>query len=127
MHITGIVGGGQSARARPGTLPLGTLGIAGGKLSPPPHRQHYSVQKGEHVEDSLEPDNTVECSGCMTLECGCGERLVLLGLKEDWLAEQRMNFECECGQILTLTDRLDKDVVQEFRQIMRGAFRTPGS
>ena len=62
----------------------------------------------------------------MILECGCGERLILLGSKEDWLAEQRTNFECQCGQSLTLADRLDEDVVQEFRKIMQGAFKTPG-
>ncbi len=73
-----------------------------------------------------ESDNTVECSGRMVLECGCGEWLMLLGLKEDWLSEQRTNFECECGQSLTLADRLDDDVVQEFRQIMRGDFKTNG-
>jgi len=73
---------------------------------------------------SLEPDNTVECSGQMTLRCGCGERLTLLGLKEDWLAEQRTNFGCRCGQTLTLADRLDEEVVQEFKQIMQGAFNS---
>ena len=77
-------------------------------------------------QPSSESDNTVECSGHTTLECGCGERLVLLGLKEDWLSEQRTNFECRCGQSLTLADRLDEDVDQEFRQIMQGAFETSG-
>jgi hypothetical protein len=79
-------------------------------------------------ETSLEqPENTVECSGRMTLECGCGERLVLLGLREDWLFEQRTNFDCRCGQSLTLADRLDEEVVQDFKQIMRGAFNTPAA
>jgi hypothetical protein len=77
-------------------------------------------------QPSSEPDFTVECSGRMTLECGCGVRLILLGLKEDWLSEQRTNFECQCGQSLTLADRLDEDVVLEFRQIMEGAFKTTG-
>lgn len=81
---------------------------------------------GNMQQPTSESDNTVECSGRMTLECGCGERLILLGLKEDWLSEQRTNFECLCGQSLTLGDRLDEDVVQEFRQIMEGAFQTPG-
>ena len=74
-------------------------------------------------QPSSEPDNTVECSGRMTLECGCGEQLILLGLKEDWLSEQRTNFDCQCGQTLTLADRLDEDIVQEFKQIMREAFK----
>jgi hypothetical protein len=73
-----------------------------------------------------ESDNTVEFSGRMTLECGCGERLILLGLKDDWLSEQRTNFDCQCGQSLTLADRLDEDVVQEFKQVMRGAFNISG-
>ena len=72
-------------------------------------------------------DNTVECSGRTILGCGCGERLILLGLKEDWLSEQRTNFECQCGQSLTLAERLDGEIVQEFRKAMRGAFKVPSS
>ena len=78
------------------------------------------------MQGFAESDNTVECSGSMTLECGCGERLILLGLQEDWISEQRKYFECQCGQSLTLADRLDEDVVQEFKQIMQEAFKTPG-
>jgi hypothetical protein len=74
---------------------------------------------------SSEPDSTVECSGRMTLECGCGERLILLGLKEDWLSEQRTHFECQCGQSLILADRLHEEIL-EFRRVMRGAFKVPG-
>ncbi len=77
------------------------------------------------MEGFVESDNTVECSGHTTLECGCGERILLLGLKEDWLEEQRTNFECHCGQNLTLADQPDEDVVQEFKQIMQGAFKGP--
>jgi hypothetical protein len=77
-------------------------------------------------QPASESDNTIECSGRMTLECGCGERLVLLGLKEDWQSGLRTNFDCQCGQSLTLADRLDEDVVQEFKQIMQGAFKTSG-
>ena len=62
----------------------------------------------------------------MTLECGCGERMVLLGLREDWLSEQRTNFECQCGQSLTLAGRQDEDVVLKFKQLMRGTFNTLG-
>jgi hypothetical protein len=62
----------------------------------------------------------------MTLECGCGERMVLLGLREDWLSEQRTNFECPCGQRLPLVCRQDEDVVLEFEQLMRGTFNTLG-
>jgi hypothetical protein len=79
------------------------------------------------VERFIDSSNAVECSGCMTLECGCGERMILLGLKEDWLSEQRTNFECQCGQSLTLAERLDEEVVQEFSRAMRGAFKVPSS
>ena len=79
------------------------------------------------MEGFIDSSNAVECSGRMTLECGCGERMILLGLREDWLSEQRTNFECQCGQSLTLADRLDEEVVQEFRRAMRGAFKVPSS
>jgi hypothetical protein len=78
------------------------------------------------VEDYLETGNTIECSDHIVLECGCGERLVLLGLQEDWLFEQRTSFDCRGGQILTLADRLDENVVLEFKQVMRGAYWNPG-
>ena len=79
------------------------------------------------MEGSTESEERiVECSGRSILECGCGERLILLGLKEDWLSEQRTNFECLCGQSLTLADRLNEEVL-EFRRVMRGAFKLPGS
>jgi hypothetical protein len=74
------------------------------------------------MEQFSESENTVECSGRTVLECGCGERLILLGLEEDWLSEQQTNFECQCGQILTLDNRLDDEVL-EFRRIMRGAWK----
>lgn len=77
------------------------------------------------MEGFTESDNTVECSGRSILECGCGERLILLGLKEDWHSEQRTNFECECGQILTLADRLNEEIL-EFRRLMRSALEVPG-
>ncbi len=59
------------------------------------------------------------------VECGCGERLILLGLKEDWQLEERTDFGCkECGQNLTLADQLDEDVLS-FRSLMRGVFKIP--
>jgi hypothetical protein len=51
----------------------------------------------------------VLCSERIILECDCGERLVLLGLEEDWYSELRTLFECECGEKLTLADRLDEE------------------
>jgi hypothetical protein len=52
--------------------------------------------------------------------------MVFLGLREDWLSEQRTNFECQCGQSLTLAGRQDEDVVLKFKQLMRGTFNTLG-
>ena len=48
--------------------------------------------------------HSVPYSRCIVLECGCGERLVLLGREEDWYSEGRTTFECECGKKLTLDD-----------------------
>jgi len=72
------------------------------------------------VQQPSESDQTVECSARIILECGCGERLILLGLEEDWRSEQRTDFECSCGTGLTLSNRLNEDVLA-FRQLMRGA------
>jgi hypothetical protein len=78
------------------------------------------------MEGSRESDDTVESSGRLTFECGCGERLIILGHKEDWLIEQRTNVECGCGQILTLANRL-KEEVFEFGRLVRGTFKIPGA
>ena len=56
----------------------------------------------------LESDRFVLCSERIVLECECGERLILLGLEDDWYSELRTTFECECGEELTLADRLDE-------------------
>jgi hypothetical protein len=78
------------------------------------------------VGDSAESSETIECSGRLTFECVCGERLILLGLKEDCLSEQRMNLECDCGRFLTLIDLL-KEEVFELGQLVRGTFKIPGA
>jgi hypothetical protein len=78
------------------------------------------------VEGFAESDKPVEHSGRLTFECGCGERLILLGLKEDWPSERGTNFECGCGQILSLADRL-KEEVFEFGRLVRGVFKVPGA
>ena len=77
------------------------------------------------MEGSAESNRPVEYSARIVLECGCGERLILLGLEEDWHLEEHTDFECNCGQPLTLDDRLNEDVL-EFRRLMRGAFKVPG-
>ena len=76
------------------------------------------------MDSSVEPEeHTLESSGRIILECGCGERLILLGLEEDWRSEQRTEFECSCGKGLTLSDRLNEDIL-EFRRLMRGALKS---
>jgi hypothetical protein len=73
------------------------------------------------MEQSPESDKVVEWSDRIILECSCGERRILLGLEKDWLAEERTAFRCRCGEILSLADRVDEDVL-EFRRLMRDAF-----
>ncbi len=60
---------------------------------------------------SSEPERFVLCSERIVLECQCGERMVLLGLEEDWDSEGRTAFKCECGEELTLADRLDEEAL----------------
>jgi hypothetical protein len=50
----------------------------------------------------------IEPSERIVLGCGCGERLVLLGREDDWYAEGRGTFECECGEELSLADRVER-------------------
>jgi hypothetical protein len=83
-----------------------------------------------------ESERFVLCSERMVLECRCGERLVLLGLEEDWYSELRTVFECECGEELTLADRLDEEGLTlvdssdqaaiGVRELLRN-LRTPGT
>jgi hypothetical protein len=67
---------------------------------------------------SSETDSFVVCSEQITLECKCGERLILLGFESDWHSEGRTTFECECGEKLTLADRLDGDGL-DFNGLLR--------
>jgi hypothetical protein len=60
-------------------------------------------------EPEWESERSLLCSERIVLECRCGERLVLLGLEEDWYSEGRTTFECECGGRITLADRLEED------------------
>jgi hypothetical protein len=68
-------------------------------------------------------ERTLESSGRIVFECSCGERLILLGLEEDWHSEQRTEFECSCGRGLTLSDRLNEEVL-EFRRLLRGTLKS---
>lgn len=76
------------------------------------------------METTAEQEQFVECSGRIDLECGCGERLVLLGLEEDWQSE-RAEFGCRCGRTLTLADRADEEVLA-VKRLLRTDMETPG-
>ena len=67
--------------------------------------RHYS-KLGPEPEQA---GRFVPCSERVVLECACRERLVLLCLEEDWYAEGRTAFECECGRKVTLADRLEEE------------------
>ena len=65
-------------------------------------RQHsFPERKGDVMRE-----HTISCSDQIVLECGCGERLVLLGYEDDWYTEEHLTFACGCGEALTLADRL---------------------
>jgi hypothetical protein len=44
--------------------------------------------------------------------------LILLGFESDWTSEGRTTFECECGEKLTLSDRLDGETL-DFNALVR--------
>jgi hypothetical protein len=65
------------------------------------------------MQKSSESDRFVVCSEHIVLECNkCGERLILLGFESDWHSEGRTTFECECGEKLTLADRIDGETAR---------------
>ena len=62
------------------------------------------------------PNRFVPSSERITLECECGERLVLLGREDDGYVEGRRLFECECGERLTLTkNRVSEEATAAIR------------
>jgi hypothetical protein len=65
------------------------------------------------MQKSPESDRFVVLSEHIALECNkCGERLILLGFESDWHSEGRTTFECECGEKLTLADRIDGETAR---------------
>lgn len=87
------------------------------------------------MQPDWESEHFVFCSESTVLECGCGEKLVLLGLKDDWRLEGRTVFECECGEDLTFDDTpngeiesadgLDEEAL-DVRELLR-SLKTPGA
>lgn len=59
---------------------------------------------------SEQKERFVLCSERIVLECRCGERLILLGLEDDWRSERTV-FNCDCGERITLADRLDEEML----------------
>jgi len=66
----------------------------------------------------------VFCSEHIILECRCGERLVLLGLEDDWHSEKTA-LECNCGAQLTLADRVEEQA-RGIGELLRGSIRSSG-
>lgn len=66
----------------------------------------------------------MECSGQIVLGCGCGDKLILLGLEEDWRLE-RTDFKCTCGKGLTLdaAEPGPNEEVLEIAKLLRGSMR----
>ena len=78
------------------------------------------------MQPDQEPEHFVLCSERIVLECKrCDERLILLGLEEDWRSE-RTDFECQCGESLTLADRADEEALA-VKRLLRGTIRVPGT
>jgi len=68
-------------------------------------RQELSQRKGRVMREQA-----IDCSGRIVLECGCGERLVLLGRDDDWYSQEHLTLRCECGEQLTLANRLNETI-----------------
>ena len=93
---------------------------AGSRLSPAGLRR--VSRRGERMQHLSESEQSIECSGRLVLGCGCGGRLILLGLEEDWRSEQRTDFECSCGKSLSLRSSLVKlnEGMRALRRLHRG-------
>ena len=69
------------------------------------------------MQPDSDMDRFVEFSERIVLECDCGEKVVLLGMEDDWDAHDDA-FDCECGRKVTLADRAD-DEVASLRRLLR--------
>ena len=68
-------------------------------------------------------DSFIEFSERIVLECDCGEKIVLLGMEDDWISHEE-GFECECGRRVTLADRSDDEVARVRRLLRRDRANT---
>ena len=70
-------------------------------------------------------ERTIEPSGQIVLECSaCGNRLMLLGLEEDWPKEHRDAFACGgCGKTVTLAHRVD-GTAYTIKSLLRRSIRS---
>ena len=68
-------------------------------------------------------DSFIEFSERIVLECDCGEKIVLLGMEDDWSSREE-DFECECGRRVSLTDRADDEVASVKRLLRRDRANT---
>ena len=108
----------NAARRGPIHPPSGRASLVSGFATPKyaqPQPWNSSVEREEYLLESSER---------IILECGCGERLILLGLEEDWRSEQRTEFDCSCGKGLTISINWLNEDVLDFRRLMRGAFKS---
>ena len=56
----------------------------------------------------------------------CGERLVLLGLEDDWRAADQTIFECECGEELSFANRTDEEAML-VRRLLQSNVKASGT
>lgn len=68
-------------------------------------------------------DRFVEFSERIVLECDCGEKVILLGIEDDWVSRQD-DLACECGRSVTLSDRADDEVASVRRLLRRDRANT---
>lgn len=68
-------------------------------------------------------DSFVEFSERIVLECDCGEKVVLLGMEDDWVSREE-DLECECGRSVSLSDRADDEVANVRRLLLRDRANT---
>ena len=78
-------------------------------------------------EQPSEAGRFLEPSGCVVLECLCGEKLVLLGREQGCQGEGCTLFRCECGRDLTpAEDRADERALA-IGELLRRSIKAPRS